>query len=131
MLASHKVRNGFCTVLVNWPHAATIRVVAATTVGCVVSASEGESNKCGTSNAGKSRGFFGVMGDVGVGGSVGELGEGEGEDECWNVADDGDDKKTWSMSFMASSIIARRALRWMMVILKGGNEVREKEARVI
>ena len=74
MEASHRDKKGVWTVAVMWPAAATMRFIAATTVGWVVSASAGEVGSYGASRAGKSRGGCG-----GIDGVVGTLGDGGGE----------------------------------------------------
>lgn len=56
MLASHKVKNGFCTVAFIWPAAATMRLIAEMTVGCDVNVSDGEVGSCTESKEGKSKG---------------------------------------------------------------------------
>jgi hypothetical protein len=77
--------------------------------------SEDEEGEQGTSSAGKSRGELGVVGDVGVGGSGGEVGMGD-EGDAMRVGGSVEEVKTSSMSFTASVMMARRALRLVMVM---------------
>jgi hypothetical protein len=56
-------------------------VIAATTVGCVARDSEGDKGERGISSEGKSKGNFGAVGEVGVGGRGGIVDWGESGDE--------------------------------------------------
>jgi hypothetical protein len=55
MAASQRERNGFCRLTLIWPHAATMRLMAATTVGCAVNSSSGEVGLYGALSEGKSK----------------------------------------------------------------------------
>ncbi|PPQ87193.1 hypothetical protein CVT25_014789 [Psilocybe cyanescens] len=92
IVASQSVRNGVCTVALSWPAAATMRHVAASTVGWDVSALERDAWLHGVSRDGKS--IVGARSGTGAGtgielslddaagtncGEVAIVGEGGGE----------------------------------------------------
>ena len=91
MVASHRLRKGVWTVAIIWPAAAIIRLMADSTTGCVVNASDNDVWSYGASNEGKSKGF--VDPDVGTeasGGGIGWAwvaidGDGGGEAYTWPV----------------------------------------------
>jgi hypothetical protein len=64
--ASKSVRKGFCRLALIWPHAATMRLIAATTVGCVVKPSSGEAGLYGVLSEGKSKSDLSSSRDGGV-----------------------------------------------------------------
>lgn len=65
MDASQRVKNGVWTMAAIWPAAAIIRLMATTTVGWVVSCSEGSAGSYGVSKDGKSKGVLDEEVDIG------------------------------------------------------------------
>ena len=102
MVASHILRKGVWRVALIWPAAATIRLMANNTTGCVVNASDNDVWSYGASKEGKSKGFIDPDDNIEGGGIVwGWVAiDGDGGGEAYACAVE----NLWQAGLMLSSL---------------------------